>query len=183
MIHRSRTISYAVVIFAAQIIACGDARRSVHVDSPLAFDHGVNVGDRLTPANLACDDNQSRKVAALGKTQLVTFWTIDDCSDCSRHLQGLETVWKRSEIPVEQFVVTYATPSRAAEVLRLHAVGSTRPLCMDTSARYWDKYDMRHTPVTMLLRSGRVAFMDDMPLDSDERRAEFVSRVIKASRQ
>jgi hypothetical protein len=130
---------------------------------------------------LSCSDGRSRELAAADSVQLVTFWTVNDCSTCSRHLEGLETAWRKAEISLDQFVVTYETGARRPEVLRIHQAGSTRPLCIDTAAKFWDKYDIRHTPVTILIGNGRVVYMNDLPLDSDGSREGFVRKVIQLS--
>lgn len=179
---KSRATTYLCIFLAAQTIGCGETKPPVKPDTDLAFDHGVVIGDRLLAVSLSCSDGRSREVAAANKIQLVTLWTADDCSSCSRHLAGLETAWHQAEIPFDQFVVTYATSARRPEVLRSHRAGSTRPLCIDTAAKFWDKYDIRHTPVTILIENGRVAYMHDLPLDSDEMRKEFVRKVVQIAK-
>lgn len=153
------------------LIACGEPGRSPVADVSHSRDrasrnHGIRVGDAVASQDLECTDGEIREVGRAGREQLVTFATVGDCSDCDRHLAGLSAIWQQRAISMDQFVVAYVPTARRPEALRGVLRSVRQPICFDGVGALWMAYDITHTPVTAFVRSGRVVYMADGPLDS-----------------
>ena len=165
-------------------IACGEPGRSPMGDDSHSRDrasrnHGFRVGDAVASQDLECTDGEVREVGRAGKQQLVTFATAGDCSDCDRHLAGLSAIWLERAISMDQFVVAYVPAARRPDALRDVLRPVRQPICFDEVGSLWMAYDITHTPVTAFVRSGRVVYMADGPLDSARSR-EALLRDLRA---
>lgn len=149
---------------------------------PLLVDHGIHVGRLIAPHELPCADGRPRAVAMAGRAQLVTFSTPGDCSECERHLQGVEEVYRGKYLDLEQFIVVYAPAATRDEALLRYRGWTRQPVCFDTVGSLWEAENISHTPITAVIRDGSVRYLDDGPLDTDARRASFLT-ALRASLQ
>ncbi|MEX2179066.1 MAG: hypothetical protein WD801_10170 [Gemmatimonadaceae bacterium] len=139
------------------------------------------LGQRVPSMSLTCADSLPRTIAAPGTSQLVTFATVSDCAACEAHMSGLETLAKAGALPVETMVVFWAPRADVARALRLMRSSIARPLCRDEHDSLWIRLDITHTPVTALIRDGRIALLDDGPLFSPVEQRLFADRVRRLS--
>jgi hypothetical protein len=132
----------------------------------LLYEHGIDVGDKLDAISVACSDAAQRTFAEAKRLQLVTLSSVDDyCAECDRHLRGLDAVSKRAEMSHDAFILTYGAPARHVDIVTAYAPKTNRPVCFDETGRVWERHDLRHTPLTLLLWSGQVVYAHDGPLD------------------
>jgi hypothetical protein len=124
----------------------------------------IRVGDSVPRAVLHCSDDTSRTIADSTKDQFVTFMTTADCSECTLHAIGLDSIWSTKQMKIEMLSVAYVHPDEREELLRWVSQRRHRPVCFDTVGTYWDALDLRHTPVSVLLLRGRIGLMHDAPL-------------------
>ena len=171
--RRKRRVS-PLYLLAALVCACADAhsRTAEAPHSHVINDHKIRVGDTLSAVTVDCNGTR-RIVGRPGSVQLVTFSTKGDCTACLPHLAGLEQVLERRALAIETFHVTYASNAELASVREAYRAITHRAVCVDEHATLWDKYNISHTPVTVLLRSGEVVYMHDMPLVSDAAQKTF----------
>ena len=93
--------------------------------------------------------------------QLVTLSTPGDCSTCVPHLAGLDSLAREPGGPSTNFILAFAPGSSVARVSNMYSNYVGRDVCVDTMGRAWDALDVQKTPVTILLVSGRIAYMTD----------------------
>ena len=165
-----RSAAFAIVLCAAT--ACGaNELPSSHV----ANDHKISVGDSIAPLALTCAGGATRVVADPAKVQLVTVSTASDCSTCLSHLAGLENILEHDPIHIETFYVSWVPPEQQRGAMIAYHTVTTRLVCFDERGVLWDKYNVSHTPVTVLLRHGRIVYMHDMPLISEPSQQTFLA--------
>lgn len=172
----AKTSVFALVVLMCT--ACGgrsDARSAKESDEPrlLRLTHGLSSGDVIALQNMRCADGVVRKLGASEQLQLVTFSTVSDCAECDRHLNGLEQLYREHKLPGEALIVTYAPPARQAEIVTAYRVRTSRPICFDETGALWTAHDISHTPVTVLIRNGKVLYLDDAPLETEQEVAQF----------
>lgn len=158
-------------------------RASLSDKRSLLFEHGLRVGRMIAPVTLECSDGRVRTLGAGRTVQLITFSTAGECSECSRHLRGLEQLYRTRQLPGMQFVVAYAPPARQTALLAAYQTYTSRPICFDATGALWKAYDISHTPVTALIRDGRIRYLDDAPLESPAELAAFRRAVLAGARQ
>jgi hypothetical protein len=156
----------------------GGGRPAPRGDVVLLNDHGVKIGDAIARVNAPCSDGKIRQVGDTAIQQVVTLTSADDyCSECDRHLSGLDEAWRHVEIKSEHIYLTYASKARQVEVLKAYHAKTGAPICFDEAGVIWQTNRITHTPVTLLLQHGRVVYAHDAPLDDSLRRASFVRDV------
>jgi hypothetical protein len=165
------------------ILACTSAPRDGVVTTDADNRHGFVVGDSIAPFAVHCLSGRSRMLGELGATQLVTFSTAGDCSTCMPHLDGLEQIARAGRGPPDSFILTWAPGQSIAEVGRLYASRPARDVCLDKLGQAWDSLDLQHSPVTVLLISGRVSYMTDRGYLTDSSRARFLADLAGVSSQ
>jgi hypothetical protein len=144
----------------------------------LLYEHGIAVGDMVEPITVPCSDSTQRVVADTTSLQLVTITSVDDyCAECHRHLLGLDAVARLTQLGDTGFFLTYAPPARQAEIVKAYRAKTSQPVCFDQVGAMWEKYNLRHTPVTLLLLRGRVVYAHDTPLDDSTSRADMVAAI------
>lgn len=158
-------------------------RVSLSEGRPLLFEHGLRVGQMIAPLTLECSDGRVRTLGGGNAVQLVTFSTAGECSECNRHLSGLEQLYRTHQLPGVQFVVAYAPPARQTALLAAYQPYTSRPICFDATGALWKAYDISHTPVTALIRNSRVRYLDDAPLESPAELAAFRRAVLAGAGQ
>lgn len=168
-------VFWLVALLAAT--ACARQKSATVVTSQVDNAHGFKVGDSLAPFHVQCLKDSDKILAKPGVTQLVTFSTAGDCSTCMSHLSGLEAVSRAGGGPPQNFIVTWSRGQSVPEIARLYSSRPGRDVCLDSLGQAWDSLNIQHTPVTVLLISGRVAFMTDKGLTSDSSRARFISDI------
>jgi hypothetical protein len=171
------------------LLACNHDRTHALQTKPdsvrtLVNEHGIKVGDHVAPLAVACSDAHER-IVGKGR-QLVTLTTLEDlCSDCHRHLGGLSQAVqalaeRRGDLDVEPIFLAAVPSSRQVEAIRAYRNQRGAALCFDESSELWARHHLTHTPVTLLLLDGRVAFAHDAPLDNEQARSAFVQSVVVA---
>jgi hypothetical protein len=162
--------------FAVGVLMCtaceghSDARTVVNesMDRPLRFAHGLSTGDVIAVQRMPCADGVVRTIGSSERVQLVTFSTTGDCTQCDRHLMGLEQLYRQRILPDEAMIVMYAPPARQVEVLAGFRMRTARPICFDETGALWTVHDISYTPFTALIRNGQVVYLDDAPLETDQ---------------
>lgn len=129
-------------------------------------DHGLALGQRIAPVTLSCSDGRQHVVADSAETQLVTIATLRDCSECETHMSGLNDLRARGKLPAPDMLVIWPTLGAPASEFNKRMRKSARLVCADEGGVLWDRYNVLHTPVTLVLRSGRVSYIYDAPLQS-----------------
>lgn len=138
---------------------------------------GVIVGLRIDEIPLLCDDGQVRIVAPRKLAQLVTFTSVGDCSACEMHLAGLDSLSKLKQLPVPHVYVAYSAAAARKADSRAYAAVISEPVCWDETGALWDKYNISHTPVSLLVSDGRVVLLHDTPLVTAEDRQRLIDTV------
>lgn len=160
---------------AATLSACGrPAVRAREPTSHVDNDHGFHVGDSVAQATFECLKTPERTIGTVGSLQLVTFSTSADCSMCIAHLSGLEAIAKERRGPPDDFIVTWSPKGSMAEIARNYTAASSRDVCVDRTGALWDELNIQHTPVTVVLGSGRIMYMNDRALVSDSSQIRFL---------
>jgi hypothetical protein len=136
--------------------------------------HGLAVGDSIEPLALTCREGGDRRIAAPNEVQLITLSTAGDCSACLTHLAGLEQLLVTKQVTAPQFYVSWATTAQIPSAMIAYRATTIRPVCFDTSGTLWDSHNVSHTPVTVVIRNGRVLYMHDMPLISASSQRQFL---------
>lgn len=168
--------SAALGIVLCAVTGCGgDELPPSHV----ANDHKITVGDSIAPLAVNCAGGATRVVADPAKVQLVTVSTASDCSACLTHLAGLESVLAQDPIHIETFYVSLVPRDQQQGAMIAYHTVTSRLVCFDERGVLWDKYNISHTPVTVLLRHGRIAYMHDMPLVSEPQQQTFLADLRK----
>ncbi|MEA3244534.1 MAG: hypothetical protein U9Q74_00110 [Gemmatimonadota bacterium] len=94
----------------------------------------------------------------------MTFTTPGDCSACQPHLAGLDLLDRSQAWPVPHIYVSYTTKATRNGASREYKRVLHEPVCWDEGGALWTANDIRHTPVTALLRDGYVVLLHDAPL-------------------
>ena len=155
---------------ALGLLACDGSSDAADAEPayPVLHSRQLAIGDRITQQELACSDGRSRRVADRGVAQVVTFASLGDCSSCASHMTGVDSIYSRRELKLEMFSVIYGPGAREPDIVRRMAPPQARPACTDQRGVFWEALDLSHTPLTVLLIDGRIAYMHDAPLDSAE---------------
>jgi hypothetical protein len=171
----AKHVGFALSLALTACDARRDDRTSANdqIGRPLRFAHGMKTGDLIAPQTLPCSDGAARALGAPQRVQLVTFSTASDCTECDRHLNGLEELYRQKALPGDAIIVTYAPPARQTEVLAAYLARTARPVCFDERGALWTAHDISHTPVTALIRNGEVVYLDDAPLETPHDLARF----------
>jgi hypothetical protein len=180
-----RTMGGGLVLLL--LVACNHDRAHAIRTEPdsvrtLVNEHGIKVGDHVAPLSVACSDAHER-IVGRGR-QLITLTTLEDlCSDCHRHLGGLSRAVRalaeqRGDLGVEPIFLAAVPSSRQVEAIRAYRDQRGAALCFDEGSELWTRHHLTHTPVTLLLLDGRVAFAHDAPLDDEQARSAFVQSVV-----
>lgn len=169
------------------LVSCGvcscssSAIRTAPHRTPL-LDHGIRTGETLNPIAVHCSDGKNRTFADPSALQLVTISTEDDCSSCEMHIAGLDVLYRQRRIHMEQFVLTYTPTGRRADILAAYRGRTAIPVCIDEAASLWRNTDLSHTPVTVVLKHGQIAYIDDAPLETPVDRSFFTQAVADVSK-
>lgn len=163
-----------VILFVS---ACSASSRDPVNASQVDNAHGFKVGDTIAPLGVDCLKQRGRVLGAQGATQLVTFSSPGDCSTCMLHLAGMEKIAREGNGPRENFIVSWGPGLTLSDVGRLYSSHPVRDVCTDSGGKAWDALNLEHTPVTVLLISGRVALMTDKGYGSDSSRAHFLDDI------
>ncbi len=139
--------------------------------------HGLAVGEAIQPVRLECDDARSRIVAPLEIPQLVTFTTPGDCSACETHLAGVEMLLSDNSPIPEHVWVAYPADVDSNAASEQYRLITRFPICWDRAGAMWTRYNISHTPFTVLLRNGKVLLIDDASLARPSERARFMDTV------
>lgn len=148
----------------------------------MALFHGIRVGDTIAVAALPCSDGKDRLVGIPNGPQLITFATGSDCASCSLVLPGLEEIWRKQTLGIQTFFVSYMPRGSWPTAVRFFKAQTSQPVCFDTTGYLWVRYNISHTPFTVLLRNGVVAFGYDGPLDSPQLQRQFVQTTRRLSK-
>ncbi len=141
------------------------------------MEHGLAPGAALTAIRLPCLPHGARILGARGQTQIVTFVTPFDCSACAPHLAAIPELVRRAGAASSAFLVAWApNPATISRGLDTPA-GAGLPVCVDRTGSLWDRYDLLHTPFTVVVRNGVVVYVNDATFPSAASRAEFVEDV------
>ncbi|HEY4304668.1 MAG TPA: hypothetical protein VGM82_09385 [Gemmatimonadaceae bacterium] len=158
------------------LTGCRELRRGKPV--PLAgeaqlVDHGLISGQLMVSPQLDCSDDSSRSIGERAGVQLLTFSNSGDCSECDRHWFGLEKLSRDNALAVPPFIVSFASQAQRAEAALQYAAWSRQPVCFDESGVLWSRYNISHTPVTVLLSHGRILYLNDAPLVDSVAASQF----------
>lgn len=157
------------VLSACQSEASGSLRHGrENVRRSILLNHGIAVGTNVARLSVSCSDGRQRVLGERPAAQLVTLSTPGDCPECDRHWVGIDRIYREHALRLEQFVVTFAPQAARVEVLARYRGWTMLPLCFDENGSLWSKYNISHTPVTLLLRDGKVQYLDDAPLETTE---------------
>jgi hypothetical protein len=180
-----RPIALVILLFASLQCSCSkedghpsiaDTSRGPVPEDVLLMDHHLVRGMSIDETRLPCSDGQTRVLGPRDALQLVTFTTVGDCSACQPHLAGVAALAK-SRLGVNHLFVTYAGRTEVGTVKRAYAEITSDPICWDETGQLWDHYRISHTPVTVLLRSGVIVYLNDGPLTDHENAARFEANV------
>ena len=170
---RSAWYATGLLLLAGTARAVGATRRPAYV-SRADNAHGVHLGQRMGPLTVQCPAG-ALVVGAPAQTQLITFATESDCWACQAHIAGMEAIYQSGAVSVTNAVVFWTPRGERRDPRVVHARPNARPVCLDDAAALFDRYGIEHTPVTVLLRDGRVLYMHDRPLASVTAQSKVVS--------
>lgn len=159
-----RTHLVFLVVGLALLAGCETKRAAAGTRPEIpseTMQHGVQVGVRLASLDLHCTDAIRRVVSPASGVQLVTFATPYDCSSCSPHLAGLDNLKNQGKLPRDEMIVVWGSPRDLASMTSAKHAASPRPVCIDSSGVFWDRDNVSHTPFTVLLVNGRIAYVND----------------------
>jgi hypothetical protein len=163
------------------IVVLGSGCKSATADATNVIENrvhfGFDVGDSIAPFVVDCLKAGTRELGTSGASQIVTFSSPGDCSICMPHLAGLDSIALAKLGPPDNVLVTYAPGRSPATVARLYGSRMARDVCVDTGGRAWDALHLNKTPVTVLLVSGRVAYLTNADMLSPASRAGFLRQV------
>jgi hypothetical protein len=145
-------------LLAAACAACREA--PAHELTRAAMEHGVVPGTRLAATPVRCLHGPPREVGARGKRQIVTFATPFDCSRCTPHMSNVPRVLREMKLDSLAFVVVWSPKPRGVEQ-EMGRARSELPVCVNDDGSLWDRYDVLHTPFTVVLEDGRVVYSND----------------------
>lgn len=164
-------------MWVAAAIACRNvdqAENAAKYGPTLHLRHGIAIGQVIEGTTFACSDSTDRTVAGRSARQIITLANASDfCSECDRHLTGLDAIAAALSRDADRFLLTYASPARTSEVLNVFKSKTRLPVCFDASGAFWRRYDISHTPVTIVLRDGMVVYAYDGPLDDSIAQLHF----------
>lgn len=163
----ARGLRLAICILLVHAMGgCRDRRPPGPAELTTVNEHGVRTGDIIAPFAVQCTDGVRRIIGGASEVQLVTISAESDCSECELHITGLDALYRARRIPIDAFVVTYMPRSLRADVLAAYHARTAMPICIDSGAVLWHQTRVSHTPVTVLLKGGRISYVDDSPLNS-----------------
>jgi hypothetical protein len=136
------------------------------------MEHGISPGDVLTSAQVSCMSGPDRQVAAKHQVQVVTFATPFDCSACTPHMVGVPRVLQQVGEEQNGFVVVWS-PNRRMLQHSLGTAESDLPVCVDEKGVFWDRYDIQHTPFTVVIDDGRVVYTTDAVFTNRDTEEKF----------
>jgi len=179
--RRAILAAAALIIGAGAATAVSGATRGASAqddDRIRAVDvgeHGVQIGAAVPRTAVTCDDSTTTIGSA--PIELITFSTPQDCSACSEHLAGLETLSVHGKLPARDVVVLWA-PGEDLERNVAHLRRTMhRKLCIDPPGDLWDRLDVSHTPFTILVRRDTIVYVNDSRLTSPLHAADFLHDV------
>lgn len=183
------TYNLAIAVFSVPLtvlplLACG--RHTDHKAIPRVAlnEHGLRLRHVIGPTAVSCTDGRTRTVGGRGALQLITFSAASDCSDCERHLMGLKREYGGDpKLGIDQFFVTYGPADRRVDILGQYRARTAEPVCMNDGASLWHQQNISHTPFTILVRNGRILYIDDAPLDTRADQELFFANVVSAAHQ
>jgi len=178
--HKARIA--LLVLFGSGAVACDSASaRETRPKNwtPVTMEHGIKEGARLDEVSLDCGVDGSREIAPRHNVQLVTFATPYDCSSCAPHLAALDSLHAHGELPRNDVIVMWSPGSDLQREVAIVRKRTPRTVCVDPRGTLWDRHDLQHTPITMLLVDGRVTYMNDRMLGSDLEHRAFLQDLAK----
>ncbi|MBL0938581.1 MAG: hypothetical protein IBJ03_06790 [Gemmatimonadaceae bacterium] len=143
--------------------------------------HGIAIDAQIEETSLDCGDEGTRQLAPRSGVQLITFSTPYDCSACTPHLAALDSLKKQGMLPEGDAMVLWAPGENLDHEVGMVRGKTHRTVCVDQKGMMWDRHDLQHTPVTVLLVDGRVVYMNDRLLDSESQRAAFLQDLMQYS--
>lgn len=147
---------------------------------PATMEHGVAPGIRVGTQALDCGAAGARALGAPG-VQLVTFSTPLDCSSCAPHLSSLDSLHARHALPANELVVVWAPGGDLDRDVAQVRKSTPRLVCVDRRGELWERYDLRHTPFTVLLVDGRIEYLNDRLLENERERTAFIDDIQRAA--
>jgi len=171
----NRLLRCAMVIAITLLEACesGEAQRA-RVEKVDNY-HGFHAGDSVPPTMVRCASGRTRTVGAVGALQLITLSTPGDCSSCLAHLAGLEAIARNYRAAGDDYVVAWSPGASLSGIQRTYAITPSRDVCLDSAGALWDRLDIQHTPVSVVLSSGRIVYMTDKALSSEASQARLMA--------
>ena len=145
---------------------------------PVTMEHGIKVGAQLSELVLDCGEGEQQRVAPRQGVQLVTFATPYDCSSCAPHMSALDSLSARGALPSNDLMVVWAPGAELEREVALVREKTPRKVCVDPRGTLWDRHDLQHTPITMLLVDGRVTYMNDRMLSNDVEHTTFLQDLV-----
>lgn len=180
----------AAVVLAVPLLACRGADGPI---SPSAFApywlarargassrtgdrHGLELGQRLSKVIIDCPSGRL-VLAGASDTQLITLATLRDCSACEAHMIGLDELKRQGRLPPDEYLVVWPQPGTSAHELEGYTRQTARRVCVDSAGHFWDRFNVQHTPVTLVVKDGRIVYLDDRPLLSGPSIAAFLTGI------
>lgn len=130
------------------------------------MEHGLAINDRIELTLLSCRNGERHEAGREGAVEIVTFATPFDCVYCSVHLSGLVELVDQLPEKVQPPVLVLWSPSDTQLERAVDKFGDSGfDLCHDVEGTLWDRYNLTNTPFTVVLRNGRVVYLNDWALD------------------
>lgn len=172
---RSRS-TYALLIALAVAPACeGSANRQIRAE----FEHTIQVGDTLPRLELACTDGTHATIGRGQGLQIVTISTPGECSTCEPHMTGLERLYRDGRLPAPAFIVYWSGQAEAARVASDYRNAYRQPTCRDSAGAWFAGGRITHTPVTAVMKDGRILLLDDAPIIAPAQDSAFLAPISK----
>lgn len=146
-------------VVAVALSACRRSADDARTATRPTVSRGLQVGDSIAPFPAPCVRGPDRIVGERDGVQLVTLSTPGDCSTCVPHLAGLDSLAREESGPAANYLLVFAPGRSVPQVANMYASYAARDVCVDTMGNAWDALDVQKTPVTILLVSGRIAYM------------------------
>jgi len=169
-----RVIAAGLLLASGGCWDTGQAAGASTAGVPLHLYHGIVIGQAIAPSTFSCSDSTDRTVAGRPARQIITLANVTDfCSECDRHLAGVQAEASALARNADPFLLTYASAARRAETARMFRARTGLPVCFDTTGAFWRRYDVSHTPLTIVLRDDVVVYGSDGPLDDTLKQSQF----------
>jgi len=176
--HSFRLAAMGLLIVAG--LGCGTA------DAGVTMEHGVREGTQIGEISLECGEATTtpiapKLIAPKHDVQLITFSTPYDCSACAPHLAALDSLRRHGLLPQNDVMVIWSPGGNIGREANVVRNKSPRTVCVDQRGALWDRHDLQHTPITVLVVKGRVTYLNDRMLDGKAEHRAFLQDLVKYS--